>query len=89
MHGYKVNAVPMGSVPDLSCDGREPECPPMWLMYALVAELSVSTSTTFCLSIEAEDFSDRATAVSSRQLPLFRDSLREKKPLASSVHRGL
>ena len=61
----------------------------MWLMYALVAELSVSTSTTFCLSIEAEDFSDRATAVSSRQLLLFRDSLREKKPLASSVRRGL
>ena len=28
MHGYKVYAVPMGDVPDLSCDGREHDCPP-------------------------------------------------------------
>ncbi len=28
MHGYKVYAVPMGSVPDLPCDGREHDCPP-------------------------------------------------------------
>ena len=59
--------------------------PPMCLMQTMAELLSVSTRTTLLLIIEAEDFSDRATAVSSRQLLLLRLSLFAKNPLDSSL----
>ena len=49
LHGYKINAVSMGCVPNLLSDGREHECPTALVVYLGLARLVVRLDEHYLL----------------------------------------